>query len=55
MRLTSLLKCRLWYIPGKLNGRPTLPVALVLLAMMGPEAGTGCTVIVSVLFVVTPG
>src|ERR1700720_3764099 len=32
----------------KLNARPTRPVALVLLAMTGPEEGVGCTVIVSV-------
>jgi hypothetical protein len=36
----------------KLNGRPTLPVAAVLLAITGPEIGIGCTVRVSVAVVV---
>jgi hypothetical protein len=36
----------------KLNGCPTLPVALVLLAMNGPAGGTGCTVMGRVAVVV---
>src|SRR5207302_2112236 len=36
----------------KLNAFPTRPVALVLLAMTGPEEGAGCTVRVSVAVVV---
>jgi hypothetical protein len=35
-----------------LNGRPTLPVALVLLVITGPEGGAGCTVMASVAVVV---
>ena len=38
----------------KLNGCPALPVALVLLAITGPEGGAGCTVMVSVAVVVPP-
>ena len=35
-----------------LNGCPALPVALVLLAITGPEVGAGCTVIMRVAVVV---
>ena len=38
----------------KSNGCPTLPVALVLLAINGPAGGTCCTVIVSVAVVMPP-
>ena len=39
-------------ITWKLKSCPALPVALVLLIITGPDGGAGCTVIVSVAFVV---